>query len=341
MTQSNQSEQGLLDALLAETAEVGGVADFDVEPAPTGIASFDLSTGIGGLPRNRVSILQGEEHSGKTLLLLSTIAVAQKAGGRCAFIDAEHALTPQFAKLLGVNWDQLSPFVKRPKTLDEAYDLLKTYAQSGLFDVVGFDSVTALTTHAAIETKAGEAGSRAAVARMHSEELPKIIAILHKRTAIVFINQMRENPNPPNWWKAGKLLYTPGGKALRHYSSLTVEIKSGQVYKKGDIRIGHRLKTHITKNKVGVPYLNAEFDMMYGTGLDLTSDMVEAAIRYGVVRQSGSWYYVSMIDLDTGEEIGEEQKFAGRSALEERVKGDDTFRDYIQTLINMATAAEA
>lgn len=325
-----------LAALMAKVDAIdGGSSDMTVVPVPTGITSFDSSTAIGGFPRNRISILQGEEHSGKTLLLLKTIAAAQAAGGRCAFIDAEHALTPGFAKLLGVDWEALVSFVRQPTTLDMAYDLLKELTRSGMFDVIGFDSTTALTTRAAIDTAAGEASSRAAVARMHSEELPKLVAVLDPRTAVIFVNQMRENPNPPNWWKGGKLLYAPGGKALRHYSSMTVDIKPGQVYKKGDVRIGHRLKTNIIKNKVGTPYGTAEFDLMYGTGLELTSDMVDTAISLGVIRQSGSWFYISMVDLETGEEI-EEKKYAGRAALEHEIKSDDVFREYINNLVIQA-----
>lgn len=334
------SEEQALERLLAQAAEIdGGERDFDVEPAPTGITSFDTSTGIGGIPRNRVSIFQGEEHSGKTLLLLTTIARAQADGGRCAFIDAEHALTPQFARLLGVNWDALEPFVRRPKTLDAAYDLLKGFARSGLFDVIGFDSATSLSTREAIESNAGDKGSRAAVARMHSEELPKLTAVLHKRTAVIFINQMRENPNPPTWHRGGKMLYAPGGKALRHASSMTVEIKPGEVYKKGETRIGHRLRTHIIKNKVGVPYLRAEFDLMYADGLDLTTDMIDTAIQFSIITLRGSTFYIDVMDTETGELLGE-KKFAGRAALEDGIKNDPFLREYVQKLVTQATAME-
>jgi recombination protein RecA len=328
------TEEQTLDQLLKRVNEIEGnpERDFGITVAPTGISSFDQSTGVGGIPRSRISIFQGEEHSGKTLLLLSTIAQSQKAGGRCAFIDAEHALTPNFARLLGVDWEALVPFVRRPKTMDQAYDLIKEYCRSGLFDVVGWDSVTALTTAAAIESAAGSASSRAAGARMHSEELPKLVAVCHPRTAVIFINQMRENPNPPNWWKGGKLLYAPGGKALRHYASLIVEIKPGETYKKGDIRIGHRLKTYCAKNKVGIPFLKAEFDLMYADGLDLTTDMIDTAIGIEVIRQSGSWFYIPMMDLDTGEEL-EEKRFAGKAALEDAIRGDEVLREYVQTRI--------
>lgn len=342
MADKAQTEDDALRALLSRASEIdGGAQDFDVKPAPTGISSFDKSTGIGGIPRNRISIFQGEEHSGKTLLLLKTIAYAQEHGGRCAFIDAEHALTPQFARLLGVDWEGIEPYIRRPRTLDQAYDLLKEFCRTGLFDVIGFDSVTALAPQDAIESAAGSAKSRAAVARMHSEELPKLVALQHPRTAIIFINQMRENPNPPSWWKGGKLLYTPGGKALRHYSSMTVEVKSGEIYKQGDSRIGHQLKTHIVKNKVGIPFLRSEFDLMYAEGLDLTSNMIDLALDTGIITQSGSWFYLNMIDPDSGEMLGEPRKFAGRANLEEAVKTEQEIHDYIESLLQRHQALES
>lgn len=325
---SSLTEEEALESLLSEARSIdGGDQDFDVKPAPTGIASFDMSTGIGGFPRNRVSIVQGEEHSGKTLLLLTTIARAQKDGGRCAFIDAEHALTPQFATLLGVDWADLEPYVRRPKTLDQAYDLLREMARSGLFDVVGFDSATSLTTREAIESAAGDAKSRAAIARMHSEELPKLVAVQSPRTAVIFINQMRIDPNPPVWAK-GKVLYTPGGKALRHYSSMTVEVKPGERYKKGDTMLGHQLKTHIIKNKVGIPYKRAEFDLMYAQGLDLTTDLIDAAVQFSIISLRGSTFYVTITD-DEGE-ILDERKYAGRAALEDGVRTDEGLREFLE-----------
>jgi recombination protein RecA len=320
-----------LAELLERAAEIdGGEGVLDHVPAaPTGISSFDLSTGVGGLPLGRVSLFQGEEHSGKTLLLLTSIAQAQRDGHKCAFIDGEHALTPQFARLLGVNWDDLAPFVRRPKTLDAAYELIKEFARSGFFRIVGYDSTTSLTTRAAIDTRAGDTGSRAEIARMHSEELPKLTAIQHPNTAVVLINQMRENPNPPSWHKGGKLLYTPGGKALRHASSLTVYVKLGEVYREGDKRVGQSLKTECIKNKVGTPFIKANFDLMYAQGLDLTSDTIDAAIRMGIIRQSGSWFYLTIVD-EEGVEL-DEKKWAGRKAVEDCLRTDEFIMDFVKT----------
>lgn len=333
------SEQEQLDALVAKASEItGGTRDFTVVPAPTGISSFDTSTGIGGFPRGRISICQGVEHSGKTLLTLTTIAKAQRDGGRAAFIDAEQALTPQFAKMLGVDWDALEPYIYRPKTLDQGMDTLKEIVRSGLFDVVGYDSVTALSTKAAIDQPAGSSASRAASARMFSEELPKIIAVVSSRTAIILINQMRENPNPPSWHKGGKLMYTPGGMALKHASSFTVEIKPGETYSKGNIRVGHRLKTKIVKNKVGIPYQTAEFDLMYAEGLDLTTDMITTAIQYEIIALRGSTYYIQIADED-GVDLGE-RKYAGKANLEDAVRTDEFLRQYLERRVADMLATE-
>jgi recombination protein RecA len=327
------TEEQALDALLKRAAVIDGGASTGsaVEAVPSGISSFDSSTGIGGFPRGRISILQGEEHSGKTLLALTTIAQAQKRGERCFFIDAEHALTPGFARLLGCDWDALAPFVRRPQTLDQAYDLIKDFSRSGLFGVGAFDSTTALTTNDAIDLPAGSQQGRAAVARMHSEELPKVVAKQHPQTALLFINQMRENPNPPNWWRGGKLLYTPGGKALKHASSLTVLVKAGEVYKQGDVRVGHQLKTKLEKNKVGTPFTTAEFDLMYADGLDLTTDLIDTAQALEIITLRGSNYYIQVFDED-GVDLGE-KRYQGKKALEDAVRTDDFIREFIQRCV--------
>lgn len=306
--------------------------DFEVEFLPTGISDFDHSTG-GGIPRSRVSIFQGEEHSGKTLLLLALIASVQKAGGRCAFIDAEQALTPDFARLLGVDFENL--VIDRPKTLDAAYDLTRTYAKSGLFDVVGFDSATALPTQGDLEAMAADSAKRAAVAQMHSKELPKLLATMHKRTAVVFINQMRFNPNPPSWWKGGPILYATGGKALRHASSLSVLVKAGKFYKVGDERIGLQIKTYTEKNKVSTPFKHSEFDLMFDKGIDMMSNLINTALRLEVIKQTSSWFYVDIIELDSGTVL-EEFKFNGRLALEEALRTNDGLRLNVQNQVEWA-----
>lgn len=334
---NHPNEDAALQNLLAEMEKEGlrsSEGDFEVEFLPTGISDFDHSTG-GGIPRSRVSIFQGEEHSGKTLLLLALIASVQKAGGRCAFIDAEQALTPDFARMLGVDFESL--VVDRPKTLDAAYDITRSYAKSGLFDVVGFDSVTALPTQGDLEIKAAESAKRAAVAQMHSKELPKLLATMHKRTAVVFINQVRFNPNPPAWWKGGPILYATGGKALRHASSLTVGVKAGKFYKVGDERVGLQIKTHTEKNKVSTPYKHSEFDLMFNKGIDMLSNLINTALRLEVIKQTSSWFYVDHVNLETGETV-QEFKFNGRVALEEALRTNEALAKSVQEQIEFATS---
>lgn len=310
------NDQEQLDALLAEMEKDGlrTIDDFDVEFIPSGIASLDASTG-GGFPRKRVCILQGEEHSGKTLISLALVASVQKSNGRAAFIDAEHALTPDFARLLGVDFEQM--VVDRPRTLGQAYDILRKYSRSGLFDVIVWDSVTALVPESELDAPAADSQQRAAIPQMHSKELPKINAVLHPRTCVVLLNQMRENPNPPAWAAGrGKQLYAPGGKALRHASSLTINVKPGLVHKHGEQRVGQRIRTEAIKNKVFKPYQKAEFDLMYESGLDLITSVIDTAIEMEVIRRRSSFFFFDVIDFETGD-VKEEKRFAGRASLEQ------------------------
>lgn len=324
-----------LQALLRKQGYSSGY-DLNVQFIPTGISSLDHSIG-GGIPRQRLTLLQGEEHSGKTLILLAAIASVQRAGGTACFIDGEHALSPDFARLLGVDFESL--VVERPRTLDQAYNLIRAYARSGFFDIVGFDSVTALTTEAELDTPAEESGKRASVPQMHSKELPKLTATTHEKTAVVFINQMRENPNPPTWYKGGKLLYATGGKALRHYNSLTVEVKKGLQHKTGDIVVGQQIKTYTPKNKVGTPYQRAEFDLMFDKGLDLVTDLIDTAERLGVIEKQSSWFYIDIVDLSDGEVL-DRRKYAGRANLEQALRDDSDLVEHVQRRVAVLTQEE-
>lgn len=317
-----------LALLLAEMERQGLAVQFGgfaVEAIPTDISSFDISTGIGGIPLRRVTILQGEEGSGKTLLLLALIAAVQRRGGRAAFIDAEHALTPSFATLLGVDYDSL--LISRPRTMEEAYDTLHPLARSGLFSVVGYDSAVALAPQEALELKAAEGGKRAAEAQVHSRELKKLNATIHKDTAVVIVNQLRENPSPPGWWPKGvKMLYSPGGRALRHGSSMTVDLKTTKVHKdSAGRRVGHRIVTFTRKNKVASPYRSAEFDLTYAGGIDVILDMINTAILIGLIKKSSSWFYFDTIDTTTGE-ISDEKKWNGRDKMEDDISKDEELR---------------
>ena len=323
-----------MEALMQRLAEQGLIIQrggHAVEAIPTGIASFDLSTGVGGIPRRRVSIFQGEEGSGKTLLLLLLIAQIQRSGGAAAFVDLEHALTPDFARLLGVDYDGL--MISKPRTMEEAYDVARPLCHSGLFDVVGFDSAVALASEAAIDKSARDGQQRAAVAQVHSEELPKIVSTINERTAFVLINQQRENPNPPTWWRGGKQLYSPGGRALRHHSSMTIDITMGKVFRDASgNRVGHVAKTYVSKNKVAQPFRRAEFDIRYDTGVDPLTELIAAAMNGSVLTQSSSWFYLEIVNPSTGE-ILETKKWNGRAAMEEEIRGSPTICEYLSQTV--------
>lgn len=326
-----QSEEKMLEAMLLEMKEQGlpvQQGGFEVDIIPSGISSFDLSTGVGGIPRRRISLFVGKEGSGKTLLLLTIIAQVQAAGGRAAIVDAEHALTPGFAKLLGVDYDALT--ISRPRTLNQCYDVFKKFIASGLFDVVGFDSVVALAPEDELELSASDSVKRAGQAGIHSSELKKVVALCHDRTAMVMINQVRINPNPPAYWTGPPQEYNPGGAALAFYASLRVKCKTTKVHKASSgQRTGHRIVTEITKNKVAPPFMKAEFDIKYTDGLDMITDLLDTAISLGVIyKKKGSWFYFDLTD-DDGEVI-EEHKWAGRTKLDTAVREDEVLQEAIR-----------
>ena len=319
-----------LEALLSTMCEQGlpvQKGGFDVDVIPTGIASFDLSTGVGGIPRRRISLFLGKEGSGKTLMILSLFASIQKSGGRAAFIDAEHALTPDFARLLGVEYEDL--VISRPRTLEQCYDVARKFTASGLFDAVGFDSVVALATEADLELTAAQSTKRAGQAQVHSAELKKITAICDPRTAFVLTNQLRVDPNPPSWWRGGPREYAPGGGAISFYASLRVMMRTTEVFKSSNgLRVGHRIKTTITKNKVAAPFQVAEFDIQYEAGLDTIMYMINIAISTGIITKRSSWYYYDEIDMEDGEVV-EEHKWLGRDKMDGVIREDDDLRSQI------------
>lgn len=266
-------------------------------------------------------MFQGMEASGKTLMLLCIIAQAQRDGKLAAIVDAEHALTPSFARLMGVEFDDL--VISRPRTQEQAYDTLKELCSSGLFAVVGYDSVVALPTEEEIKLSASDSQKRAAIAQLASVELRKLNSVMHDETALVLINQLRVNPNPPQWWSSSSpMLYSPGGSALKFYSSMTVQMKSTKTYRDSSkTRIGHRIRAEIKKNKVGVPHQQAEFDLRYESGIDIFMELIEVAIHRGIIEKNGSWYYFYPVDFNTGDVL-EEEKWLGREKTEDAFKED-------------------
>ncbi len=273
---------------------LGETRKVDVAVIPTGSFSLDLALGVGGIPRGRIVEIFGPEGSGKTTLALNVIAQAQKKGGRAAFIDAEHALDPEYARRLGVKVDDL--IISQPDNGEEALNILESLVRSKLFSVVVVDSVAALTPRAEIE---GEMGAQfiGLQARMMSQALRKLTAIASKtQTAILFINQIRMQVgvffgNPET---------TPGGKALKFYSSVRIDVRRTAQVKKGEEVVGTRVKAKVVKNKVAPPFKFAEFDIMYGKGISYEADVLNAAIKCGVVTRSGSSYFFEGERIGTG-----------------------------------------
>ncbi len=258
--------------------------DTTVEALPTGCFALDLAIGIGGLPRGRIVEIYGPESSGKTTVALHCIAETQKAGGVCAFIDAEHALDPVYSKNLGVNLDEL--YVSQPDTGEQALNIAEALVNSKAVDLIVIDSVAALTPRAEIEGEMGDAVV-GAQARLMSQALRKLTPITAKsKTCIIFINQLRE--------KVGVMFGNPevtaGGKALKFYASVRIDVRKTDTLKDGGVMYGNHTKAKIVKNKVAPPFKTAEFDIIYGKGIINESCLVDLGVEYGVLSKSGSWF---------------------------------------------------
>lgn len=276
--------------------KLGSAAHMNVETISTGALGLDIALGVGGLPRGRIIEIYGPESSGKTTLALHAIAEAQKLGGEAAFIDAEHALDPVYAKAVGVNIENL--IVSQPDTGEQALEIAEALVRSGAIDIIVIDSVAALVPKAEIDGEMGETHV-GLQARLMSQALRKLSGVISKsRTVAIFINQLRE--------KVGVLFgnpeVTPGGRALKFYSSVRLEVRRVETLKDSGNAIGNRTKVKVVKNKVAPPFKEVEFDMIYGEGISRESNILDLAVQLDIVKKSGAWFSYNDQRLGQGRE---------------------------------------
>ncbi len=308
--------------------KLGDIRKVDVAAIPTGSVSLDIALGIGGVPRGRVVEVYGPESSGKTTLALHIIANAQKAGGTAAFIDAEHALDPEYAKKIGVKIDDL--LISQPDSGEQALDIVETLVRSNAIDVIVIDSVAALVPRAEIE---GEMGDQhvGRQARLMSQALRKLTPIMSKsNTVVIFINQIR--------MKIGVMFGNPettsGGQALKFYSSVRMDVRRSAQIKKGDDVVGNRVKVKVVKNKVAPPFKLAEFDIMYNEGISASGDLLDTGVVREIVKKSGNSYAYGDVKLGVGRE-------AAKTFLKENHKIFDEIEKAITKKVKEDIAAAA
>jgi len=293
-----------------------GSANMNIEAISTGSVSLDIATGIGGIPRGRIIEVFGPESSGKTTLTLHMIAETQKAGGKAAFIDAEHALDPEYAGNLGVDVDEL--LVSQPDTGEQALEICEMLVRSGAIEIVVIDSVAALVPKSEIQGEMGDSHV-GLQARLMSQALRKLAGVINKSHAsVIFINQLRE--------KVGIMFGNPevttGGRALKFYSTMRFDVRRIESIKMGDKVIGNRTRVKVVKNKVAPPFRQAEFDIMYGQGISREGDILDCAAEEGIIEKAGSWYSFE------GDRIGQ-----GRENAKTYLKENRKIMDKVESML--------
>lgn len=291
----------------------------ELEVIPTGCLSLDLALGIGGVPRGRIMEIFGPESSGKTTVALHIIAETQKKGGVAAFIDAEHALDAQYARALGVDTNEL--YLSQPDMGEQALDICESLVRSSAVDIIVIDSVAALTPKAEIEGDMGDTHV-GLLARLMSQALRKLTAITNRsKTSVIFINQLREKVGV----MFGNPETTPGGKALKYFASLRLDIRKADALKSDGGIIGNRTKCKIVKNKLAPPFKVAEFDIIYGEGISQEGCLMDLGVEYGILTKSGSWF-----------NYNEEKIAQGREKLREHLKANPELKAEIENKIRDA-----
>ena len=321
---------------------LGDNIDMNIETISTGSLGLDLAIGVGGLPKGRIIEIYGPESSGKTTVALHAVAEAQKAGGLAAFIDAEHAMDPVYAKALGVDIDNL--IISQPDNGEQALEIAESLVKSGVIDILVIDSVAALVPRSEIEGDMGDSHV-GLQARLMSQALRKLTASTNRfKTVIIFINQLRE--------KIGVMFGNPetttGGRALKFYSTLRLDIRKFDTIKKNDVVVGNRTRVKVVKNKVAPPFRQAEFDIMYGEGISRAGEIIDIASQYGIIEKAGSWYSyndmkigqgrenVKQFLLDNQEMMEEIEVQVRRTLLKSRVSENDLIEDALsETKVNM------